>query len=58
MNTSSSNANTGHPVEAGYIGSHTSLQLLSEGHDVLVIDNPISDGNKVALERIQQLMWS
>ena len=39
---------------AGYIGSHTSLQLLSEGHDVLVIDN-LSNGNKVALERIQQL---
>ena len=24
---------------AGYIGSHTVLELLNEGHDVIVVDN-------------------
>ena len=30
---------------AGYIGSHTSLALLDEGHDVTIIDD-LSTGNK------------
>ena len=39
---------------AGYIGSHTALQLLERGHDVVVLDNlsnetmlAIADGVKV-----------
>lgn len=39
---------------AGYIGSHTLLELLSEGHDVCVVDN-YSNGSAVALDRVRQL---
>lgn len=39
---------------AGYIGSHTTLQLLHEGYIATVLDN-LSNGSRVALDRIQQL---
>jgi UDP-glucose 4-epimerase len=39
---------------AGYIGSHTCLELLSSGHEVSVVDN-LENGNKVALSRVQRL---
>lgn len=39
---------------AGYIGSHTVLQLLREGHDVTVIDN-LSNSSKEALDRVGEL---
>lgn len=39
---------------AGYIGSHTCLQLLRSGYDVSVADN-LNNGNTEALARIQQL---
>ena len=39
---------------AGYIGSHTLLELLTAGHDVCVVDN-YSNGSAVALERVRQL---
>jgi UDP-glucose 4-epimerase len=39
---------------AGYIGSHTCLELLSAGHEVFVIDN-LSNGNEEALKRIQKI---
>lgn len=39
---------------AGYIGSHTLLQLLREGHDVLVFDN-YSNSSPEALKRVKQL---
>ena len=35
---------------AGYIGSHTSLALLDEGHDVTIIDD-LSTGNKELIPR-------
>jgi UDP-glucose 4-epimerase len=39
---------------AGYIGSHTCLELLQAGHDVVVIDN-LSNSSYVALQRVQEL---
>jgi len=39
---------------AGYIGSHTSLELLNSGHDVVVLDN-LSNSSEEALKRVQQL---
>ena len=37
---------------AGYIGSHTCVELFKAGHEVFVIDN-LSNGHETALERIQ-----
>jgi len=39
---------------AGYIGSHTCLELLNAGHEVVVFDN-LSNSSEEALRRVQQL---
>ena len=39
---------------AGYIGSHTCVELLNAGHDVVVLDN-LSNSSKEALNRVQTL---
>jgi UDP-glucose 4-epimerase len=39
---------------AGYIGSHTCVELLNAGHEVFVIDN-LCNGHEVALERVQAI---
>ena len=39
---------------AGYIGSHTCLELLRKGYDVVVIDN-LSNSSKESLERVKEL---
>jgi len=39
---------------AGYIGSHTCLTLLEEGHAVCVVDN-LSNSKETPLKRIQQI---
>lgn len=39
---------------AGYIGSHTCLELLNADHEVIVIDN-LSNSKKTALNRIEEL---
>lgn len=39
---------------AGYIGSHTCVQLLEAGYDVVVIDN-YSNSSPVALKRVEQI---
>lgn len=39
---------------AGYIGSHTCLELLTSGHDVFVVDN-LSNGNIEAIERVRKI---
>jgi UDP-glucose 4-epimerase len=39
---------------AGYIGSHTSLELLNAGHDVVVVDN-LSNSKAESLRRVQEL---
>ncbi len=39
---------------AGYIGSHTTLELLQAGFDVVVVDN-LSNSSPVALDRVTKL---
>ena len=39
---------------AGYIGSHTCLELLQAGHDVVVVDN-LSNSHEESLHRVQAL---
>lgn len=39
---------------AGYIGSHTVLELLKAGHEVLVLDN-LSNSTEASLERVASL---
>jgi UDP-glucose 4-epimerase len=39
---------------AGYIGSHTCVELLAAGHQVVVLDN-FSNSKPVALERVEEL---
>jgi UDP-glucose 4-epimerase len=39
---------------AGYIGSHTCLELLHEGYDVTVVDN-LSNSREESLKRVQQI---
>lgn len=39
---------------AGYLGSHTCVELLSAGHDVVVFDN-LSNSCEEALNRVQEL---
>jgi len=39
---------------AGYIGSHTCLELLQAGHQVMVVDN-LSNSKEESLKRVQEL---
>ena len=39
---------------AGYIGSHTCVELLEAGHQVFVIDN-LCNGHEAALDRVQDI---
>ena len=39
---------------AGYIGSHTAIDLLNKGKDVVIIDN-LCNSSKIAVERISQI---
>ena len=39
---------------AGFIGSHTLVELLNSGHDVIVIDN-LSNASKISLERVKEI---
>jgi UDP-glucose 4-epimerase len=39
---------------AGYIGSHTCIELLEAGHDVVVVDN-LCNSKHTSLERVQQI---
>ena len=39
---------------AGYIGSHTCLELLDAGHNVTVVDN-LSNANPASLHRVEEL---
>ena len=36
---------------AGYIGSHTSLELIKRGHDVVVVDNLVTGYQKAVPEK-------
>ena len=39
---------------AGYIGSHTCVELLSSGHSVTVVDN-LTNSSSVAIERVKRI---
>ncbi len=39
---------------AGYIGSHTSVELLEKGYDVVIVDN-LDNSSPKAVDRIQQI---
>jgi UDP-glucose 4-epimerase len=39
---------------AGFIGSHTCVELLKSGHDVILVDN-FSNSKKICVERIEQI---
>ncbi len=39
---------------AGYIGSHTCVELLNAGHDVVIVDN-LSNSSEIAVERIGKI---
>ena len=39
---------------AGYIGSHTCVELLNAGYDVVVVDNLYNSSEK-ALQRVEQI---
>ena len=39
---------------AGYIGSHTVLQLLLGGYSIVVVDN-LDNSSDIALERVKEL---
>ena len=39
---------------AGYIGSHTALELLRSGHEVVIVDN-LSNSSEVAVSRVETL---
>lgn len=42
---------------AGYIGSHTVIELITKGHDVVVIDN-LSNSSEEALRRVEEITGS
>jgi len=42
------------PGGAGYIGSHTVLELLNQGHDVVIADN-LSNSNALVVERLKKI---
>lgn len=39
---------------AGYIGSHTCVELLQEGHEIIVVDN-LSNSKETSLQRVQEI---
>ena len=39
---------------AGYIGSHTCVELLEAGHEIVIIDN-LSNSKLEALERVKEI---
>lgn len=39
---------------AGFIGSHTCVELMQSGYDVVVVDN-LSNSNQESLRRVQEL---
>ncbi|HIP71036.1 MAG TPA: NAD-dependent epimerase/dehydratase family protein, partial [Anaerolineae bacterium] len=39
---------------AGYIGSHTTVELLNAGHEVIVVDN-LTNSKGEALRRVEEI---
>ena len=42
------------PGGAGYIGSHTAVELLEEGYDIIIVDN-FANSKKIALDNIRKI---
>lgn len=42
---------------AGYIGSHTVIELLKAGHSVVVVDNLVNS-SRLALQRVEKSLVS
>ena len=40
---------------AGYIGSHTLIELYKAGHTAVVVDN-LSNGNPISLNRVAEII--
>ena len=41
---------------AGYIGSHTCIELLAAGHRIVILDN-LRNSKPEALRRIERISW-
>lgn len=39
---------------AGYIGSHTAVELISAGHEIIIIDN-LSNSSEVSIKRVEKI---
>ena len=39
---------------AGYIGSHTSIELINAGYEVIIVDN-LCNSNFIVVDRIQEI---
>ena len=39
---------------AGYIGSHTCVELLNSGYEVIVVDN-LSNSSEISLQRVEAI---
>ena len=39
---------------AGYIGSHTCVELLNEGYEVVIVDN-LYNANKKAVDSVEEI---
>ena len=39
---------------AGYIGSHTCVELLNEGYEVVIVDN-LYNASEKAVQRVQEI---
>ena len=39
---------------AGYIGSHTCVELLNSGYEVVIVDN-LYNSNKKAVDRVEEI---
>ncbi|MEX1301022.1 MAG: NAD-dependent epimerase/dehydratase family protein, partial [Desulfotignum sp.] len=42
---------------AGYIGSHTCVELLNQGHDVVVVDN-LCNSSEASINRVREITGS
>ena len=40
---------------AGYIGSHTVIELIENGYDPIIVDN-LCNSKKVAVERVEKIV--
>ena len=39
---------------AGYIGSHTTIEVLNAGYEVVIVDN-LSNSSEIVLDRVEEI---